>query len=107
MGKSYSNVNPEDLILRDHLARDRTVLANERTLLAYVRTAIAILAGGGTLLKVFPGVRYLRILGSILLVLGVLVLIVGIWRFVAVSRELRAIYHRSKHVERGDATPRH
>ena len=32
----------EELILRDHLALDRTRLANERTLLAYLRTALML-----------------------------------------------------------------
>jgi putative membrane protein len=91
MGKPYADMDPEQMILRDHLARDRTVLANERTLLAYVRTAIALFAGGGTLLELFPEVRHLRILGGILLVLGLLTLVVGVWRFVAVARRLRWI----------------
>jgi len=50
----YSKINPDDMILRDHLAYDRTVLANERTLLSYLRTAIALLAAGATLVKIFP-----------------------------------------------------
>lgn len=50
---AYGNVNVDEMILRDHLAHERTVLANERTFLAYVGTAIALLAGGGT----FPIVR--------------------------------------------------
>ncbi|HEX9972048.1 MAG TPA: DUF202 domain-containing protein, partial [bacterium] len=33
----YQEFSESDLILRDRLALDRTVLANERTLLAYVR----------------------------------------------------------------------
>lgn len=91
----YSNVDPERMILRDHLAYDRTVLANERTLLAYVRTAIAVLAAGGALIEIFAEIRHLRILGWILLALGVLVLVLGVWRFTAVSRRLRRIYHKS------------
>jgi hypothetical protein len=42
----YSNLHPNDMILRDHLAYDRTVLANERTLLAYIRTSIALFTMG-------------------------------------------------------------
>ena len=45
----YSKINPSDMILRDHLAYDRTVLANERTFLSYMRTSIALFAAGGTL----------------------------------------------------------
>lgn len=42
----YEEVKPEQMILRDHLALDRTELANERTLLAYVRTAMALFLTG-------------------------------------------------------------
>ncbi len=42
----YEAVEPEKLILRDHLALDRTELANERTLLAYIRTAMALFLTG-------------------------------------------------------------
>ena len=34
------------LILRDHLAIDRTTMANERTFLSYVRTSVALLLTG-------------------------------------------------------------
>lgn len=44
--KYYAEAKSEDLILRDHLALDRTELANERTLLAYVRTALALFLTG-------------------------------------------------------------
>jgi len=46
---AYRDVPPETLILRDHLAADRTVLANERTFLAYLRTAFAFVVGGASL----------------------------------------------------------
>lgn len=36
----------DQLILRDHLAADRTVLANERTFLAYIRTALTLFVAG-------------------------------------------------------------
>ncbi|MCP3967555.1 MAG: DUF202 domain-containing protein [Lentisphaerae bacterium] len=49
----YYKVNPDNMIVRDHLALDRTILANERTFLAYLRTAVGFAAGGITLLKVF------------------------------------------------------
>ena len=49
----YAGYAAEGLILRDHLAIDRTILANERTFLAYIRTAMAFFIVGGTLLKFF------------------------------------------------------
>ncbi len=44
----YWQYDPEELVLRDHLAIDRTAMANERTFLAYVRTALALLVIGVT-----------------------------------------------------------
>lgn len=90
----YSKINPDDMILRDHLAYDRTVLANERTLLAYLRTAIALLAAGGTLVKIFPDEASMVVLGGVLLALGLLTSVAGIWRFMTVKGKLALTYKR-------------
>lgn len=82
------------MILRDHLASDRTVLANERTLLAYLRTAIALFAAGGTLVKIFPDEQDMVRLGGALLLAGTVAFVVGVWRFVAVKRKLAGTYKR-------------
>jgi putative membrane protein len=87
----YSNVRHDEMTLRDHLARDRTMLANERTLLAYIRTAIALLAAGGTLLTVFPGNLPLRGLGFLLLVCGAIMAIVGSRRYSIVAGHMRRL----------------
>lgn len=88
----YSNFNPEDMILRDHLAYERTILANERTVLAYLRTGLALLAAGATLMRLFPGDQYFTILGTIMLVLGVIVTATGLIRFAVVTRKLRKLH---------------
>lgn len=88
---AYSRYRPEEMILRDHLARDRTALANERTLLSYARTAIALFAAGGTLLKLFPETPPLEILGGGLLILGTLLTGIGVRRFMIVARHMREI----------------
>lgn len=90
----YSKIDPDNLILRDHLAYDRTLLANERTLLSYLRTAIALLAAGGTLIKIFPDESAMVILGTILLVLGGAVVGLGTWRFIAMARNLARTYEK-------------
>ena len=87
----YSDADPSDLTLRDHLARDRTILANERTLLSYLRTAFGLAAGGGTLLKLFPDDLALRGLGIGLLVIAILVACVGAGRFIVVNQRMRRI----------------
>lgn len=85
------------MILRDHLARDRTILANERTLLAYIRTSIALWAAGGTLVRFFPDHLVLHATGIVALALGVCVVGFGIWRFIDVARDMRKIGYGSGH----------
>ncbi len=82
------------MILRDHLAYDRTVLAHERTLLSYLRTAIALLAAGVTLVKIFPEEQAMVKLGAILLAVGGMAAVIGIWRFVAVRKRLSVTYKK-------------
>ncbi len=72
----YSHYLHHELILRDRLAADRTVLANERTFLAYARTALALTVGGITLVRFF-GHGLTDILGWVLIPLGALTLAVG------------------------------
>ncbi len=88
----YSKINPDDMILRDHLAYDRTVLANERTLLSYIRTAIALLAAGGTLIKIFPDDQAILSLGIALTGIGLVALVTGICRFVQVTKKIGLAY---------------
>ena len=88
----YSKINPDDMILRDHLAYDRTVLANERTLLSYLRTAIALLAAGATLVKIFPEEEAMVKLGAVLLAIGGVAAVIGVWRFVAMTKRLAITY---------------
>ena len=87
--RPYATAKPEELTLRDHLARDRTVLANERTLLSYVRTAFGFAAAGGTLLKLFPSEMEMVCLGGGLLAAALVIAIYGVLRFRSVSRGLR------------------
>ena len=84
----YSKISPEDLILRDHLARDRTMLANERTFLAYIRTAIMLEVAAVTLVKLFPNDATMMILGIALLPIGLLIFVIGYARFQYVRRRL-------------------
>jgi len=44
----YERFGNGDLILRDELAIDRTLLANERTFLAYLRAGVTLMLAGVT-----------------------------------------------------------
>jgi len=68
----------------------RTHLANERTLLAYIRTSLAFMAGGLGMIHFFPA-PFLHLFGWILLGIGVVVLGVGVIRFLIVMRRISKI----------------
>lgn len=82
----------EDMILRDHLALDRTILANERTFLAYMRTAIGLIAAGVGFIK-FIDVENMLIVntGYAVCVVAIAVAIYGAMRYRKVSKKLASI----------------
>lgn len=92
----YSDVDPKSLILRDHLAFERTMLANERTMLAYIRSALGMAAGGVTLLQVFPDTSWGAPGGMGLLVGSILCLAAGGIRFWVTRRRLRTVQEAPK-----------
>lgn len=81
----------EKIILRDHLALQRTKLANERTLLTYVRTALYLIIAGIAFLgmKDFEGMPYI---GITCLVVSVLIVIFGFIRFMQLKKQLDETY---------------
>lgn len=81
----------EEIILRDYLSLERTKLANERTMLAYLRTSLYLLIGGIALLGV-KGFKDLHFLGYTALGLSLILLVVGIFRYIHLKRHLRKIY---------------
>jgi putative membrane protein len=80
--------NSDELILRDHLALDRTRLANERTLLAYLRTALMLMVAGATVVKFVAETPSVVVTGWLFIAIGVLVGVLGIWRFEAMRRAI-------------------
>jgi putative membrane protein len=82
----YKRFSDTDLILRDHLAIDRTTLANERTFLAYIRTALSFSIVGATCIK-FLTSRLAVLGGWALIAVALILIIVGIWRY-------RQVHHR-------------
>ncbi len=90
--KFYIENDPEKIILRDHLAFDRTVLAVERTILSYIRTALVATGGGITFLKLFHGEFIPNLLGWVCFVLAILMFIFGGWRFFKSRQTLKAVY---------------
>lgn len=87
--------NREEIILRDHLAMERTKLANERTLLSYIRSSLYLMVGGLAILgmKDFEEIRYV---GYFSLVLSVIILIIGVTRFVQLKGHLKRLYSKEE-----------
>ncbi|MBI4505278.1 MAG: DUF202 domain-containing protein [Chloroflexi bacterium] len=76
----YARFTAEELILRDHLAMDRTILANERTFLAYIRTALAFAAAGVSLVHFFDSPAT-EVLGWALIPVAAITFVVGLVRY--------------------------
>jgi putative membrane protein len=87
----YERFVVEEMILRDHLAVDRTALANERTLLSYIRTALGMAAAGVSLLHFLEGAA-IALLGWLLISSSVAALIVGVVRYRRVDQRIQHLY---------------
>jgi putative membrane protein len=83
----------DTLILRDVLAIDRTRLANERTLLAWLRTGLMLLVSGVTLIKLFEGQPLAEVTGYVLMPLGAVAAVFGLYRYLRVKARIEADRH--------------
>jgi len=85
----------EKVILRDFLAIERTRLANERTLLSYIRSSIYLILGGIAFIQIreFESIQYL---GYASLVLSVLFLLIGIYRFMLLKKSLKKLFYEAE-----------
>ncbi len=83
----YLRTKPVPVNTREILALERTKLANERTLLAYIRASLYLLLGGLALLQL-EEFKQIQWLGYVALVVCVIFLMVGIVRYIALTRRL-------------------
>ena len=88
--KPYERFLKEDLILRDELAIDRTLLANERTLMAYVRLAITLVIAGVSIIH-FAMEKWFETVGFLCVPLGIAAGFVGWHRYQKMDRQIREI----------------
>jgi putative membrane protein len=89
----YSRFSRQQLILRDELALDRTVLANERTILAYLRTALALMLAGVTFMH-FAKATWFWVVGVMCLVVGLGVFPFAMWRYRRLQMTLASLRQR-------------
>jgi len=76
----YSKFINDELILRDELAIDRTLLANERTLLAYLRSGVALFIAGVSIIH-FSQKGWFWAVGIACLPAGAITIGIGLWRY--------------------------
>ena len=81
----------EEVILRDYLAIERTRLANERTLLSYIRSSLYLILGGIAFLQL-EGFENIKYLGLLSLILSVVFLVIGIYRFLLLKKSLKKVF---------------
>ena len=88
--KPYGRFWKEDLILRDELAIDRTLLANERTMMAYVRLAITLVIAGVSIIH-FAMEKWFQTIGFLCVPAGLAAGFFGWWRYQKMDRQIREI----------------
>ena len=93
--KPYQRFLKEELILRDELAIDRTLLANERTLMAYVRLAITMVIAGVSIIH-FALDKWFETIGFLCVPVGIAAGILGWIRYKRMDLEIREIRNRSR-----------
>ena len=81
-------MNDKELILRDHLALERTRLANERTLFAYIRTSLYLLTAGIGIHQI-QTISRLDGLAWVCVVSGIILFFFGFVRFWQMRKHLK------------------
>lgn len=89
MSKLYQRFKPEELMLRDELAIDRTLLANERTLLAYLRSGVALILAGVTFIH-FAEAHWFKVIGILCVPAGIVCMLFGVVRYRIMSADIAA-----------------
>ncbi|MEI7482530.1 MAG: DUF202 domain-containing protein [Elusimicrobiota bacterium] len=98
----YLRFDGSDLILRDELAIDRTLLANERTLLAYLRSGVTLLIAGVSIVH-FSHDSWFLAAGIVCIPAGIAAITVGIFRYRKMDRAIRLIRNKSQQVQKTEA----
>jgi putative membrane protein len=99
----YSKFGRDDLILRDELAIDRTLLANERTLLAYLRSGVALLIAGVSIIH-FSEQDWFWAIGVGCIPCGFLAGAVGVLRYRKMNKAISMVRRRSEMESKKSAT---
>jgi len=88
---TMDDVKQDTKLTRDLLALERTKLANERTLLAYIRTSMTFFAGAAALIEFFHENQKLAITAYISIVVGVILLLLGIYHYYQTKQSMKSL----------------
>ena len=91
----YLRFDANNLILRDELAIDRTLLANERTLMAYLRSGVALLIAGVSIMH-FSSEGWFWMVGLACIPTGMITSVIGVARYRKMNRRIALVRNRSK-----------
>ncbi len=86
----YSKFDNTELILRDELAIDRTILANERTLLAYLRSGVSLVIAGVSMMH-FAQTGWFWGVGVFCIPTGVITGIFGAARYRIINKSIKVV----------------
>lgn len=89
-GENLFNHNNKNMILRDHLSADRTILSAQRTYLAYIRTALTLLVAGVSLIRFFDNI-IIHIIGWSLLPFALYTFYTGFHQYILIKNLIRRI----------------
>lgn len=92
----YKEFFAKQLILRDYLAIERTILTNEATFLAYVRTGLTIMVVGVTLVGLSQGFMVFQYMGVFGTLAGLYILVLGTARTIQMRNKIRAFLRKRK-----------
>src|SRR3989344_6615931 len=84
----YQEFLVKQLILRDYLSIERTILANESTFLAYIRTSLTISVVGVTLFQLSQSNEAFQYIGIVLALSGVYIFLAGSVRTVIMRKKI-------------------
>ncbi|MFH1873783.1 MAG: DUF202 domain-containing protein [Pseudomonadota bacterium] len=95
----YLRFEQSELILRDELAIDRTLLSNERTLLAYLRSAVALMITGATIAHFAKG--WLLFVGLVCIPGSLSIALIGLRRFRRMNKRISIVRNRFEKIKDG------
>lgn len=95
----YHSFFTKQLILRDYLAIERTILTNDSTFLAYIRTSLTIIVVGVTLFHLYPDNTTLQYASIVLVLLGIFIFITGARTTITMRNKINEFLKKREEVE--------